>query len=364
MGRSSKSQAERSATDTSLRAERRKIDEALAIGRSNMQRKADEVVRLARERADETVRKARRRADHMEMPSERKRELASERAAEDRTLACERAVADELLHVERGERERALIAHFRVERLATDQRLGTERTRADELIETRDEFMGMVSHDLRSMLGGISLNAARLESHGSTGEGDAVVLDHALRIQRFAVRMDRLIGDLLDVVSLDAGKLEIRPEPRDALELVRDADEAFGPAFAAAGIGFRTRSAKRPLMARLDHDRILQVLSNLLGNAMKFTPRGGRVSLSVTRVEAQIRFSVVDTGSGIPADKLSTVFERFHRGAADDRRGHGLGLYIARRIVEAHGGAIWIESPNEGGTAIHFTVPPLLREVP
>ena len=110
------------------------------------------------------------------------------------------------------------------------------------------------------------------------------------------------------------------------------------------------------MIVPLDRDRVFQVLGNVLGNALKFTERGGHVSLSLELADSAAHFWLTDSGVGIPAGQTETVFERFGQ-VGRDRRGHGLGLYIAKCIVEAHGGRIWAASPGAGGTALHFTLP-------
>jgi signal transduction histidine kinase len=353
-----KPQQERVDTDESLQKERTKTDEELRLRRADIEEDADEVVAEARERATEVLRMARQRMD-LELAahgtgSAGRREIRTERAHEDRALAEERATADERLHVEREERQRALSSLLSLEREATDERLQIERMRADRTVASRDDFLGMVSHDLRTLLGGIALSAAILAQQAKT-EGVST-LGHVERIQRFAARMNRLIGDLLDVVSLEAGSLAIAPRPHDAVQLVRELMETFQPAFAAKRLTLSSDIAAGTLLAEFDHERIVQVLANLLSNALKFTAQG-HVALSVAPRSQEVCFSVTDTGIGIPPEDFEAVFERFRQVKVHDRRGLGLGLYIAKCIVEAHGGRIWAEANDGGGTAIRFTLP-------
>jgi signal transduction histidine kinase len=357
-----KPRPERQDTDASLLAERTKTDVELARNAALVEEDADEIVEVARERAEATLRTARERADHDMMtagaPSRSRKEIEVARAKEDGTVAQERALADDRLAAERQEHQRALNALLRLEREATDAGLLVERARADQVISTRDDFLGMVSHDLRNMLGGIALSAATLAKHAPTsGDSGALTLKHTERIQRFTARMNRLLGDLLDVVSLEAGMLHVTMGPFDANLLTSDAAEAFQPTFAAQGITLAAKVEPGELIASGDQERVLQVLANLFSNALKFTERGGHVALSVARTGSQVCFSVIDTGVGIPAAHATAIFERFRQVGTRDRRGLGLGLYIAKSIVEAHGGNIWIESPEGGGSAFHFTVP-------
>jgi signal transduction histidine kinase len=357
-----KPQQERADTDESLQNERAKTDDELQRRRAHIEEDADEVVAEARLRATEVLRAARERTDRdlaaqAGDSSIARREIRTERAHEDRALAQERAIADDRLYAEREERQRALSGLLSLEREATDERLQIERARADRTIATRDDFLGMVSHDLRTLLGGIALSAAILAQHASAQPSpETVTLSHVKRIQSFAARMNRLVGDLLDVVSLETGNLAIVPRPHDAVKLVRELMETFQPAFAAKRLALSAEIVTGSLLAKFDEERIMQVLANLLSNALKFTEQG-QVALSVAPLGPEICFSVTDTGLGIPQQDLEAVFDRFRQVKPHDRRGLGLGLYIAKCIVEAHGGRIWAEANEGGGTAVRFTLP-------
>ena len=356
-----KPRTEREETDASLRAERSKTDDELSKTIRSVEKDADMVVEVARDRAEETLRKARGRADRALQKSSatttNRQSLELARAAEDGAVAEEQAEADGQLQVERQERQRALAELLRLEREATNDGLLAERARADEAVATRDDFLAIVSHDLRTMLGGIALSAALIaKDAAAAGDAHVSALDHAVRIQRFTARMNRLVSDLLDVVSLEAGELHVTRTRYDAPPLVRDAVEAFLPSFAAKGISLTSRMPDGSIFVDVDHERILQVMANLLSNALKFTPPGGTVVLSVERRSEEVLFSVTDDGVGVPADQAAAIFERF-RQVSKDRRGLGLGLYIAKCIVEAHAGKIWVESPEGGGAALLFTLP-------
>jgi signal transduction histidine kinase len=353
---------EREDTDASLRAERKKTDAQLARTVESSEATADRVVAVARRRAKSTLDAARQRADSdmtaAGATDEARRGIALERAWADAAVTDERVTAKSRLVIERDERERALLALLRLEREATDEGLVIERARADQAVATRDEFLAIVSHDLRTILGAIALGASLL-AKPSTREGDdsTATRKQAERIQRLTARMNRLVGDLLDLVSLEAGKLEVTVGPADAKQLVMEAFDAFHPSFHAKGITLSADPGAGGIVAAGDHDRILQVLANLLSNALKFTPAGACVSLSVAVENLEVRFSVIDGGPGVPAGCEKTIFERFRQLADLDRQGLGLGLYIAKCIVEAHRGRIWVESPQRGGAAFHFTIP-------
>jgi signal transduction histidine kinase len=215
----------------------------------------------------------------------------------------------------------------------------------------------MVSHDLRTLLGGIALSAALQLRHARDDEGGGHTVKAAQKIQRYTARMNRLIGDLIDVTSIEAGQLSVDLEQRDAKALFRETVEAFQPTASAKGITLDVELTNGAVLANFDHDRILQVLANLVSNAIKFTGDGGRISVRIVPAGSEVLFSVSDTGSGIPSDQLEAIFERFWQVMAHDRRGLGLGLFITRCIVEAHGGRVWAESDLGKGSRFFFTLP-------
>jgi signal transduction histidine kinase len=169
--------------------------------------------------------------------------------------------------------------------------------------------------------------------------------------------MNRLIGDLVDVASIDAGKLAMQTVKGDVASLVFEAVEAFQITASAKGVSLAVRDVKETFLADFDHDRMLQVLANLIANSIKFTPKGGSIHVHCERVGELLEFCVDDTGEGIPSAMLEAVFERFWQVGKNDRRGLGLGLYISRCIVEAHGGNIRAERNPGQGTRMHFTLP-------
>ena len=234
--------------------------------------------------------------------------------------------------------------------------LSNERARSDEALATRDEFMGIVSHDLRNMLNAMVGFAALIEKEVSQ-DNHAQVLVNAQRIQRSAARMHRLIGDLVDVASIEAGMLTVMPEIGNPAPIVAEAVETFQVQASARGVSLAAEIVEPSSLAAFDSARILQVLANLLSNAIKFTPANGHVGVRVERVGDELRFAVSDTGAGIPADQLEAVFVRFRQITKNDRRGVGLGLYISKAIVQGHGGRIWAESRIDEGSTFYFTVP-------
>ncbi|MEP7123105.1 MAG: ATP-binding protein [Byssovorax sp.] len=353
--------AERDETDESLRAERNNSDSVIAEARIDVEEHADAVIERAREQADAVLVAAREKADQKLDPAEptapAPRAMAQERAREDAAVEHERAVADRRLRRERAEEVRTLAALLPLEREKTDRFLLTERVRSDDALAHRDEFMGMVSHDLRNLLSGIVMNAMLLSEEASDSDEGRRTVAGMKRIERYAARMKRLIGDLVDIVSIDAGKLAVVVQRNDVAALIAEAVEAFAQAAAEKGITLETGKIGPMLEIEFDHERLLQVLANLINNALKFTPRAGRIVVSGERVGDAIEVRVSDTGAGIPGDMLEAVFERFCQLGENDQRGLGLGLHISRSIVDAHGGKIWAESKLGEGSVFHFTVP-------
>ena len=352
--------AEREQTDESLRLEREKTDRALAE-RHTAEEDSDLVVHRARESADAVLTEARAKADQrLDQVSPHVEALATlveARVLEDEALQDERASADEALRREREENARVLSRLLPLEREKTDRFLLTERARSDDALSNRDNFLGIVSHDLRNLLGGIVMSADLLSMRAPENEDGQQTLVATARIQRYAARMNRLIGDLVDVASIDAGKLAVIPVPGDAAALIAEAVDTFQAAAAAKGISLQAETVERALPAEFDHDRMLQVLANIITNAIKFTSQGGRIRVCCEGAGDELRFSISDTGSGMPANVLEAIFERFWQVGKNDRRGVGLGLYISRCIVEAHGGRIWAESQLGEGSRLCFTLP-------
>ena len=312
---------------------------------------ADAVLNVARDNADAVLNAAHDKADER-----LNRAVIEARALEDEALRDERAYADESLRLERNAGV-ALRGLLPLERAKTDRYLLTERARSDVALLNRDDFLGIVTHDLRDLLGGIVTSSALLSNRAAKTEEGQQTLAETSRIERYAARMNRLIGDLLDVASIDAGKLAVNPLRGDWTGLIAEAVDTFKAAASAKEISLRNEIAGQPLLGTFDHDRMLQVLGNLLSNAIKFTAQGGEITFRGERAGEELRFCVSDTGTGIPENCLTSIFERFWQVGQNDRRGLGLGLYISRCIVEAHGGSIWAESKPGEGCRICFKLP-------
>ena len=224
-------------------------------------------------------------------------------------------------------------------------------------VRARDDLLAVVSHDLRNPLSSIQLQADVLLHAPSAGdEGRARILrDSAERIRRSATHMKALTDDLLDLASIEAHRFALRLQSVESRYLIEEALLAASPLAEAKRITIAVESIDMPAL-QADPERILRVLSNLLGNAIKFTPEGGKITVRAESRDGNLSIAVADTGPGIPADDLPHVFDRYWKAAAASKPGSGLGLYIASGIIEAHGGKIWAES-SAGGARFTFTLP-------
>jgi signal transduction histidine kinase len=316
--------------------------------------------------------------------------VGAERKRTDRSLTSEREAADTSLRynrrpvgrlsdrgVARTRGETAESVLFGRERKRTDRDLGQERARADAHLEwtrgrvaglrkarqealaallERDESLAVVSHDLRTPLNAISLCAqelARTRIEGPAGERFVEVSD---RLGRAVTRMEGLISDLLDAERISGGKLRLEVRAADLRAVVADAIRLLRPFGETQELTVTTNLPERPAVASFDYARILQAVSNLIENAIKFTPPRGSISAEIEERKNEIRVTVMDSGPGIPLEKQEAIFERFTQ-LGRGKRGLGLGLYITRRIVEEHGGRIELQSRPGSGSAFSILLP-------
>ena len=228
---------------------------------------------------------------------------------------------------------------------------------AQQAVRVREQILAIVSHDLRNPVATILLATAILGRPEEPGEPREDLSQSLGRIQRAAERMLRLIDDLLDFASIEAGSLAIKRQPQDPGPMIHEALASF------EGVGKKKRlqltANVAPQLPTLDcdRDRILQVLSNLVGNATSVTAEGGHITLRVEARAHDLLFAVSDDGPGISEENLKYLFERYWRGVDATYKGTGLGLAIARGIVDAHGGRIWVESELGRGATFLFTIP-------
>ena len=248
----------------------------------------------------------------------------------------------------------ASIALQRLVALSESERRAAE---AEAAVRSRDEVLSVVSHDLRNPLNTVSMSAALLD------DSDIPLNEEQRRkqleiIKRSANRMNRLIQDLLDVARIEGGRLAISCRPEDPAALAAEACESFRPLAADKSVALECDIDRALSPVPADRDRVLQALSNFLNNALKFTPAGGRIRVSVSHADQNgVRFAVADTGAGIPADELPHVFNRFWQARKTAHLGSGLGLAIAKGVAEAHGGWVTVESEVGRGTTFSLYLP-------
>ncbi|MEZ0393357.1 MAG: ATP-binding protein [Pseudobdellovibrionaceae bacterium] len=382
---------ERQKTDESLVAERDKTNESLTKSKSSAERQADKKISSERRQADQASSEMRRRLD---FDSAKKREasgyatedekkighdqLLSERDRSDQAIEQERSQVDLAIDKEREFKNKLASQLLEQERKLTDQSLSTERTRtdsevnrttgllSDEISEhsktkanltTRDEFLAIVSHDLKNPIGAASMCAELLLSDPAFREFGPEVRSSIELIKRNIDTSLRLIADLLDMERIEGGKLQLTLKKYDIGQILQEAIEGFAQAALAKSVELRTISPDLSGEVFCDKDRVLQVLSNLIGNALKFTPQGGSITLGAVFNEDAVQVSVSDTGPGIPEEKRLQIFERYAQLGVRDRVGLGLGLYISKMLIEAHRGRLWVHSKLCHGSTFNFTIP-------
>ncbi len=229
---------------------------------------------------------------------------------------------------------------------------------AKRAAQARDNVLGVVAHDLRNPLNNIILHANLLRRGIAAEPGHTP----AEVIERSAKRMNRLIQDLLDVTRMDAGRLSVEPARVAAREIVASSVDAQKQLAASSTVELRLDVTSELPDVFADRDRLLQVFENLIGNALKFSEPGARIEVGAAPRESEVLFWVKDSGAGIPEEELPHVFERFWQGTKAHRHGAGLGLPIAKGVIEAHGGRIWVESVPGKGASFFFTIPTVHRD--
>jgi signal transduction histidine kinase len=307
---------------------------------------------------------AKRALEHVEELAERaveaecaKAESAVERVSEDAkaALRIERQAVDEATGRERAERKRAFLEVLAEERRETDSALHVERQASDFLLQSRDEVLAMISHDLRNLIQAMELKMTMLSD--ALPDMDSTPKKLAQEVFKSCGIMARWATDLVDLSSLDAGALSLQHRPHDPADIVDESSRVFLSLATQKGIRVEVDvDPHRPLVL-CDRDRIVQVLANLLSNATKFTPPGGTIALQCKAIDHQVQFSVSDSGPGISDADRANIFER--RWHTNERHGGGvgLGLYISKKIIETHGGRIWVESKLKQGRTFCFTLP-------
>jgi len=227
---------------------------------------------------------------------------------------------------------------------------------AREAVRTREDLLGIVSHDLRNPLAGMLMRCALLLETLPQDEAGLRIRRDIEAMNRSAHRMERLLRDLLDFASIQAGRLAVDKRPHAVAELIREGMESLYALAGRRSIRAETELEQKDAQVLCDRERFLQIFSNLIGNALKFTPQDGTISVRATKHDGDVHFSVTDTGPGIPKEELPKIFQKYWQGRGG-RTGAGLGLFIAKALVDAHGGRIWVESAPGNGATFSFTLP-------
>ena len=245
------------------------------------------------------------------------------------------------------------------EELALRAALAVENARLYHAARTatraRDDMLGVVSHDLRNPIHSIFMSSSFLGE--LLPEGMKVERTQAAVIKRAAERANRLIQDLLDITHIESGRLSLLREPHSAASIAHEAVEQAVMAAAEKGIALVRGKMDREAMVFADRDRVVQALGNLIGNALKFTPEGGRVTVSARGGGDGVALAVADTGPGLPPEHVPRLFDRFWQASRRDKRGVGLGLSIVKGIVDAHGGDIRVDTAEGTGTTFTLLLP-------
>jgi signal transduction histidine kinase len=242
-------------------------------------------------------------------------------------------------------------------------RLEAAFARQGELEEARQGLIAAVSHDLRTPLASLRVMVEAIND--GVANDPATIQRYIRAMERETISLGRLIDDLFEMARLDAGQVQLRLEPSPLGSIIQHTLEGMGAQASKQGVALRwTGDAVPPVL--VDPDRIQRVLYNLIQNAIRHTPADGSVMVEVLDRGPDVQVNVRDTGEGIPPADIPHVFDRFYRGDKSRTRdgvtaGAGLGLSIARRLVETHGGRIWVAQPPEGGSVFSFTLPKAIR---
>jgi signal transduction histidine kinase len=244
-----------------------------------------------------------------------------------------------------------------LQRRAIEVDLERQLSSEQRAVRTRDDVIAIVSHDLKNPLSAILLQAGlMLKTASACGEESLKVLRGAVeRIRKSGTHMQALIDDLLDLARIETQRFGLNLQSVESRVMLDEALLAASPLAEAKRITLAGELIDSPKL-EADSERIFRVLSNLLGNAIKFTPEGGTVTLRAQPRDGALSVTIADTGRGIAPEDLAHIFDRYWRPKEAEGEGTGLGLYIARGIVEAHGGRVWAESSPQGATFL-FTLP-------
>ena len=232
--------------------------------------------------------------------------------------------------------------------------------RLKDLDRMKSDFVSNVSHELRTPLTAIKGSVDNMLD-GITGPMNEKQTRYLVRIKSNADRLGRLITDLLDLSKIEAGKIDIRPAYLAVNLLAREVVEVLRSVAAEKLVNLALVSPEDSIQAWGDKDKVIQILMNLVGNALKFTPLHGEITIAIEKLDAEwVKLSVADTGPGIPTEEAAKIFDKFYQVEQSNKqktRGTGLGLAISKALVDMHGGEIWVESGVDKGSVFSFTLP-------
>jgi PAS domain S-box-containing protein len=238
------------------------------------------------------------------------------------------------------------------------KRVEAEKNRA---IEARDELVAVVSHELKNPMSAIATSAELILRRMPTDQRDSVTVKSLEMIRGSIHRMSRLTSDLLDITKVEAGRLTLNESPQNVAHIIDETLESLRPVAEQKKIKLEKSLEAQLPQAYCDRDRIIQVLSNLIGNAIKFSDEARSVFIEAHSIRDEIEFQVRDQGPGIPPEQVGKVFDRFWQAKQTAFKGAGLGLPISKGIVEAHGGKIWVKSKVGEGSTFFFTLKNLAK---
>ena len=392
----SSQKTDRQRTDQSLIIERGKADDSFTESRKQTERQTDIFVEKQRNDADQKTSSSRIEADSnrdVKKQETLKNDVAGEGIAElkkdEARLDDERRKVDSVIKKERSQVDAAISKErdltnasqsrfLETERGSTDQNLKVERDGTDSdtqqsskhlaeevadhsktkiSLTSREILLAVVSHDLRNPIGAISSSAEMLLDDPAYKNKDSENKQLIEIMKRSADTALRLISDILDMESIAEGKLQLKLEPQNIDKLIQESIDTFVYAASVKKVHLSALPSTGSGDVVCDHDRILQVLSNLISNALKFTPEGGSILLKAKQSATEMEVSVCDTGVGIPEGKQQIIFDRFSQVGSKDRKGLGLGLYISKTFIEAHHGQLWVESKVGEGATFYFAIP-------
>jgi signal transduction histidine kinase len=390
--KSSSTNDERGQTDTSLVSERGKTDDSFAGHRRQTELETDRRVQHDRQGADIARAQSREstdattdlgRAGRSKFQKNRTNDemtadntLHDQRVRDDAAVTSERSLMDAALVSERAHNDVESARFLQRERKEADRNLLRERTRTDSeallssnlltselsshkatklALTSRDEFLAIVSHDLRNPIGAILSYADLLLEEFPRTNNEA--RSWAEVIKRNAETSLRLISDILDMERFAEGKLNMKFAARDIDALIRETIESFLHIAAEKKITLHMTPSENHRLVSCDRDRIGQVLANLIGNALKFTPANGTITVESSQTANEAKVSVTDTGAGIPNEQKKRIFDRYTQLGNKDRQGLGLGLYISNMLVDAHQGKISVISAKGKGSVFSFIIP-------